>query len=145
MVPYQWCSKCSSKVVSIIIPILQMGNWGTKRLRDLSRVKQQVAKISSIRYVFQKLASGIVTFFGMFPIYLQPLYWMHSKGNNLLTWYAFACICVHRSFWNTNAQWAKGVNWKTEVDSSFVMICMFTWHLLGICMVLRKSFYEEVI
>lgn len=44
-------------VVSIIIPILQMGNWGTKRLRDLSRVRQQGDKNPFLKVCILKVKS----------------------------------------------------------------------------------------
>lgn len=85
--------------------------------------------------------------FGFFPHSLTATSLDAAQGKEFVDQKNFSLSMCARIFVfvNRNVQWTEGVNGKTEMDSSSVMMSVFSWQLLGICMDLRKSAYEEVI
>lgn len=83
--------------------------------------------------------------FGFFPNSLTATCLDAVQGKKFVKQKSFCLSKCAQIFVDRNVQWTEGVNGKTEMDSSSVMMSVFTRQLLGLCMDWRKSAYEEVI
>jgi len=83
--------------------------------------------------------------FGFFPHSLTATCLDAVQGKEFANQKNFCLSTRAQIFANGSVQWTAGVNGKTEMDSSSVVMSVFTWQLLGICVDLRKSAYEKAI